>query len=84
MSAIRRLADIAWAHSGDKGDSINLGVVVYDESDYALLLQEVTEARVSKSNPTRGLVRTRNTVIKQDGSVVLVYTPMRMVKCRGN
>ena len=45
---------------------------------------EVTEARVSKSNPTRGLVRTRNTVIKQDGSVVLVYTPMRMVKCRGN
>ena len=48
MSAIRRLADIAWAHSGDKGDSINLGVVVYDESDYALLLQEVTEARVKE------------------------------------
>ena len=45
---------------------------------------EVTEARVSKSNPTRGLVRTRNPVIKQDGSVALVYTPMRMVKCRGS
>ena len=46
MSTIRRLGDIAWAHSGDKGDSINLGVVVHDEADYALLLQEVTEERV--------------------------------------
>jgi len=43
---VRRLADIAWAHSGDKGDSVNLGVVVHNESDYALLLEEVTEARV--------------------------------------
>ena len=59
MSAIRRLADIAWAHSGDKGDSINLGVVVYDESDYALLLQEVTEARVKEhfSDICRGTVK---------------------------
>lgn len=46
MSAIRRLADIAWAHSGDKGDSINLGVVVHDEADYPLLLKELTEERV--------------------------------------
>lgn len=43
---VRRLADIAWAHSGDKGDSVNLGVVVHDEADYALLLREVTEQRV--------------------------------------
>lgn len=44
---------------------------------------EVIEARLSKSRPGRGLVRTRNRVVTQDGKVVLVYTPLRMVKCRG-
>lgn len=43
---------------------------------------EVIEARLSKSSPERGLVRTRNRVIKQDGSPVLTYTPLRMVKTR--
>jgi len=43
---------------------------------------EVIEARRSKSRPGRGLVRTRNRVIKQDGVVALTYTPMRMIKCR--
>ena len=45
MSA-RLLGDIAWAHSGDKGDSINLGVVVRDERDYPLLLKMITAERV--------------------------------------
>ena len=45
MSA-RLLGDIAWAHSGDKGDSINLGVVVRDERDYPLLLETITAERV--------------------------------------
>lgn len=45
---------------------------------------EVIESRASKSKPGRGLVRTRNTVIKQDGKVALVYTPLRMVKCKHN
>jgi acyl dehydratase len=44
---------------------------------------EVTEARRSKSRPERGLVRTRNRIIKQDGTVVITYTPLRMIKCRG-
>jgi acyl dehydratase len=44
---------------------------------------EVTEARLSRSRPNRGLVRTRVRVVKQDGSVVLTYTPLRMIKCRG-
>ncbi|MFH1604732.1 MAG: MaoC family dehydratase N-terminal domain-containing protein [Pseudomonadota bacterium] len=44
---------------------------------------EVIEARLSASRPGRGLVRTRNKVVKQDGKVVLTYTPLRMVKCRG-
>jgi len=43
---------------------------------------EVIEARPSRSRPGRGLVRTRNRVLKQDGSVALVYTPLRMVRCR--
>ena len=43
---------------------------------------EVIEARVSRTRPDRGLVRTRNEVLKQDGTKVLTYTPLRMVKCR--
>ena len=43
---------------------------------------EVIEARLSKSRPGRGLVRTRNRVVKQDGTAALVYTPLRMIKCR--
>jgi acyl dehydratase len=43
---------------------------------------EVIEARRSQSRPNRGLVRTRNRIIKQDGTLVQVYTPLRMVKGR--
>lgn len=43
---------------------------------------EVIEARLSKSRPGRGLVRTRNQIVKQDGTVVIEYTPLRMVKSR--
>ena len=43
---------------------------------------EVVEARRSKSRPDRGLVRTRIRVKKQDATVALTYTPLRMVKCR--
>ncbi|MGE0385121.1 MAG: MaoC family dehydratase [Gammaproteobacteria bacterium] len=43
---------------------------------------EVLEARLSKSRPGRGLVRTLNRVVKQDGKTALTYTPMRMIKCR--
>ncbi len=43
---------------------------------------EVIEARLSRSRPGRGLVRTRNRVVKQDGTIALVYTPLRMIKCR--
>jgi len=43
---------------------------------------KVIEARRSRSRPERGLVRTRNRVVKQDGTTALTYTPLRMVKCR--
>ncbi len=44
---------------------------------------EVVESRRSGSRPDRGLVRTLNHVRKQDGTVVLAYNPLRMVKARG-
>lgn len=43
---------------------------------------EVIEARRSRSRPMRGLVRTRNRIVRQDGSVAITYTPLRMMKCR--
>src|SRR6202046_1224593 len=43
---------------------------------------EVIESRRSASRPNRGLVRSRNRVVKQDGNVALTYTPLRMVKAR--
>jgi len=43
----RLLADIAWAHAGDKGDMVNIGVVVHRAADYALLLQCATAPRVA-------------------------------------
>lgn len=43
---------------------------------------EVTEARRSRSKPGRGIVRTRNDVYNQDGTLVLTYTPARWMKAR--
>lgn len=45
---------------------------------------EVVEARRSNSRPNRGLVRTRNRILKQDGTPAITYTPLRMIKCRGD
>ena len=42
----------------------------------------IVEARRSNSRPDRGLPH-RNVVRKQDGSVALEYTPLRMIKARG-
>jgi hypothetical protein len=44
----RLLADIAWAHSGDKGDCVNLGVVARDPADYAFLVRALTAERVHR------------------------------------
>lgn len=42
---------------------------------------EVIEARRASSGK-RGLVRTRNVVTKQDGTVALVYTPLRLLMAK--
>jgi hypothetical protein len=40
------LSQIAHTRSGDKGDTCNIGVIAYDERDYAVLVREVTAERV--------------------------------------
>lgn len=43
-----RLIDVAHAKSGDKGDSVNIGLIARDRSDYPLLVREVTAERVAQ------------------------------------
>lgn len=43
---------------------------------------EVVEARLSRKDPTRGIVKTRVRIVKQDGTVAYEYAPTRMMKCR--
>lgn len=40
------LSQIAHTRSGDKGDTSNIGVMVYDSKDYPLLVKELTAERV--------------------------------------
>ena len=43
-----RLLELAHARSGDKGDTANVGLIVYDEDDYPIILKMVTSDRVKK------------------------------------
>ncbi|HWB97318.1 MAG TPA: hypothetical protein VG672_11460, partial [Bryobacteraceae bacterium] len=40
------LSRIAHTRSGDKGDTVNIGVIAWKERHYPVLLREVTAARV--------------------------------------
>ena len=42
-----KLREIAFARSGDKNDTANVGVVPYDPADFELLKREVSVERVS-------------------------------------
>jgi hypothetical protein len=42
------LSQIAHTRSGDKGDMCNIGVIVYDETNYPILVREVTAERVKQ------------------------------------
>lgn len=41
-----QLKDIAHARSGDKGDTVNVGVIAYDPAHYDFLVEHLTEERV--------------------------------------
>lgn len=41
-----RLAEVAYARSGDKGDTANVGLIAFDDDMYKVLVNEVTADRV--------------------------------------
>lgn len=43
-----RLIDIAHARSGDKGDTVNIGLIAREERYYPILVREVTPERVKE------------------------------------
>lgn len=43
-----QLQEVAFARSGDKGDTANVGLIAYTESVYPVLVEEVTARRVKK------------------------------------
>jgi hypothetical protein len=43
-----RLLDIAHARSGDKGDTANVGVIVFDPAWYPILVKYLTKERVTE------------------------------------
>lgn len=43
---------------------------------------KIDEARLSRSRPGRGIVRSTNRIVNQHGTTVITYTPVRMMKCR--
>lgn len=42
------LLELAHARSGDKGDTVNVGLIAYDEEDYLFLEKEVTIDKVKR------------------------------------
>ena len=44
---VRKLIDLAYARSGDKGTSANIGVIARRLADYARLCREITAERVA-------------------------------------
>ena len=49
--------------------------------DTITVVVEVVESRAASSGP-RGVVTTRNTVVKRGGGTVLVYEPVRLIRGR--
>jgi hypothetical protein len=43
-----QLRQICHARSGDKGDTGNIGLIVYDKANYELIVREVTADRVKE------------------------------------
>lgn len=48
MTGLIRLAEIAHARSGDKGNHANIGVIAYREDDFQHLGEVLTETRVAE------------------------------------
>ncbi|MEH6681236.1 MAG: hypothetical protein V7724_11850 [Sediminicola sp.] len=53
------LKELAHSRTGDKGDTINISVIAYDEKDYPIIQKLVTTAQVKKflGNTVQGEIR---------------------------
>lgn len=51
------LYDIAHARAGDKGNCSNISLIPYNDCDYPLLLQQITERRVFDWFQSKGATR---------------------------
>jgi hypothetical protein len=51
MSRHIKLHEIAHARAGDKGNTSNVSVWVYDPGDYPLLKEQITEDRIKAAYP---------------------------------
>ena len=65
MTQRRLIHDIAHARAGDKGNTSNVSVWVYDPADYPLLKQQLTAERIKRSFP--GLFTGSVTRYEMDG-----------------
>lgn len=46
--ARKRLVDLCYGRSGDKGDTSNVGLLAFDEAAYRVLVEQVTAERVKE------------------------------------
>lgn len=53
-----KLGSLAYARSGDKGSSANIGVIAYYEKDYNFLVKELTAEKVNNYFKKLGVVST--------------------------
>jgi hypothetical protein len=58
MNKKHLLSDIAYARSGDKGSSANIGIIAYDYKGYDYLLSYLTAERVNEFFKPLGVVST--------------------------
>lgn len=54
----RKLRDIAYARSGDKGSNANIGVIAYDSQGYDYLLKHLTADQVQNYFKSLGVIST--------------------------
>ena len=70
------------------GGAVGLGVdelrwpIAVHAGDRVQLITEILETRASRSKPQFGILRIRNVLTKEDGSVVLSYSANAMVRRR--
>lgn len=76
-----KLKEIAHARTGDKGEISNISVIPYDENNYEMLKEKVTEARVAEY--FREICHGKVTRYELDGIHALNFVRRRCHKIAG-